>query len=397
MRNSTITRYIAAELLGAFIVWLALLTLVLVLVVVAQEAIRMNLGVGPTLRLLPFVLPTSLVFAVPAALLFAICLVYGRMSADNEVAAAKSLGISPLVLLWPAWILAFGLSLVCVWLNDVAYSWGTIGVQRVVVQSLEEIAYGMLRTQGSFSNPRFSIVVKEVQGRRLILPTMHFQANNDMPALMISAAEAELRSDLERDTLTLKLTDCEVEMGAGVRSVWPGRTELEYPLAFFSARDLKTGSPAHLPLRQLRGEIGEQQRRIRELEQSLAAENALALVGGELNDLNEASWKQKRKKLTDARVRLFRLRTEGPRRWANGLSAFFFVLVGMPLAILMRKADYLTTFFAVFLPILLLYYPLSMACVDRAKAGELTPYVVWLPNALLVLIGLWFLKWVVRY
>src|SRR6186713_3360493 len=101
----TLTRYLTSELVGWLAVVLILLTLLLVLVVVAGEASRMNLGLGPTLKLLPFVLPTALAYAAPCAMLFTICLVYGRMSADNEVVATKALGVTPVVLLWPAWIL----------------------------------------------------------------------------------------------------------------------------------------------------------------------------------------------------------------------------------------------------------------------------------------------------
>src|ERR1041385_2540854 len=194
----TLTRYIGAELIGWLVFTLGLISLLLVLVVVAGEAKRMNLGLGPLLRLLPFVLPTALAYAAPCAMLFTICLVYGRMSADNEIVATKALGITPVVLLWPAWLLAFGLSLVGVWLTDLAFSWGAVGAQKVVIQSVEEIAYGMLRTQRSYANQRFSIVVKDVQGRKLIRPDMSFQASKDTPAMRISAAEAELEADLTR-------------------------------------------------------------------------------------------------------------------------------------------------------------------------------------------------------
>ena len=71
--------------------------------------------------------------------------------------------LQPLTLLWPAYGLAFALSLVGVWLNDLAFSWGQMGMQKVVIQSVEEIVYGMLRTQRSYANQRFSIVVKDVQ------------------------------------------------------------------------------------------------------------------------------------------------------------------------------------------------------------------------------------------
>jgi lipopolysaccharide export system permease protein len=379
----TLTRYITSELIGWLAMVLVLLTMVLVLVVVAGEATRMNLGLGPTLRLLPFVLPTALAYASPCAGLFTVCLVYGRMSADNEVVATKSLGISPVALLWPAWILGFFVSLVGVWLTDLAFSWGQAGVQQVVIQSVEEIAYGMLRTQRSYANQRFSVIVKDVQDRRLILPTMNFQANKEMPAFRISATDAELRSDLSRNVMTLILTDCELEMAPGIHSFLPGRQVLEYPLTFFSAKDSRDGSPTLLPLRRIAREIPAQRERIDELERSLAAEAAITLVIGEFEQLSEVTWTPRRKQLADTRSRLF--------------STLAFVLVGAPLAILLKKSDVMTTFGFLFLPILIVYYPLFIGCCDRAKAGSLPPYIVWTPNLLMAAIGFGLLKRVVRY
>jgi lipopolysaccharide export system permease protein len=393
----TITRYITWELIGWLAIVLVGLTCVLVLMVVVLEASRMNLGLGPTLRLLPFSMPMALAYAAPCAMLFTVCLIYGRMSADNEVIATKALGITPTVLLWPAWILAFGLSLVGVWLTDLAFSWGAVGAQRVVIQSVEEIVYGMLRTQRSYANQRFSIIVKDVQGRKLIRPDMNIQANNDTPAFRLSAAEAELKADLSRSVMILTMTDCEVEIAPSIRSFIPGREIREFPLTFFSAKDIREGNPTNLPLRQITSEIPAQVQRIDELERSLAAQSALALVTGEFQDLSEAIWKSRRKQLSDARSRLFRLRTEPWRRWANGFSTLAFVLVGAPLAILLKKADVMTRFGLSFLPILLSYYPLLMGCCDRAKAGSMPPYIVWIPNLLLFAIGFWLMKRVVRY
>jgi len=394
---TAITRYITSELIGWLAVVLVPLTFILVLVVVAGEASRMNLGLGPTLKLLPFILPQALAYAAPCAMLFTICLVYGRMSADNEIVATKALGITPVVLLWPGWIIAFGLSLVGVWLTDLAFSWGAVGAQRVVIQSVEEIAYGMLRTQKSYANQRFSIVVKEVDGRKLIRPIMHFQANNDMPAIRISADEAELKADLKRSVMTVILTDFEIEIAPNIRSFVPGRDFREFPLSFFSAKDIREGNPTNLPLRQISGEIPEQQRVITEMEQSLAAQSAMALVTGELDDLSEATWKLRRKQLADARSRLIRLKIEPCRRWANGFTTLAFVLVGAPLAVLLKKADVMTRFGYLNLPILLCYYPSLMGLCDRAKSGTMPPYVIWIPNIALAAVGMWLMKRVVRY
>ena len=49
------------------------------------------------------------------------------------------------------------------------------------------------------------------------------------------------------------------------------------------------------------------------------------------------------------------------------------------------------------LPILLVYYPLLMYSVDRAKNGALPPYSVWLGNAILLACGAWLLRKVFRY
>jgi lipopolysaccharide export system permease protein len=392
-----IIRSILFDLVGWFLIIVFGLTLLMVVILIGSEAWRMNLGLLPTLRLVPFVLPTALVFAVPGTILFTVCLVYGRLSADNEVIAIKSAGISPLAILWPAFGLAFMLSVVAVWLNDVAFSWGQAGVQRVVLQSVEEIAYGMLRTQRSFANPRFSIIVKGVEGKKLLRVTMKFQPTDDMPLITLNAVEAELRSNLERNTLSLVLTDAQLDMGDGIWSSLPGTTIQEIPLRYASAREIKEDSPAYVPLRRIDHEITQQQASIRQLEQVLAAEMGMALATGELSSLAEPIWRPRRKTLDDAYARLYKLRTEPWRRWASGFSCLAFVLVGAPLAILWRRADVMSTFFACFFPILVIYYPLLAFGLDRAKAGALPPYTVWIANLVCVAIGYWLLRRVVRY
>ena len=51
---------------------------------------------------------------------------------------------------------------------------------------------------------------------------------------------------------------------------------------------------------------------------------------------------------------------------------------------------------AIFLPILIVYYPLFMLGVSRAKAGTLPAPGVWLANVLIALWGVWLLRRVIR-
>ena len=395
--QATITRYVAWDLLTVFSRTLALLTAFFLLILIGTEAQRMNLGPGPTVQIMQYMLPLALAFAIPAASLFAVCFVYGRLSADNEVVAVKSLGISPMSLLWPAFVLAIVLSLIGVWINNVAYSWGQTGMQRVIIQSVEEIAYRLLRSQKSYSNPRFSIVVRDVQDRTLIRPIINFQQNNDMPPCTVTAAEAVFRSNLERGTLILKLTDYEIDDGGGFVYKDSGEMEQEIPLAFASLKEQRTGSPQQLPLSQIAGQVDEQRDEILRLQQALAAEAGFELLSGDFDALSSSAWETKCLALVDAQSRLNRLRTEPWRRWASGFSCLAFVMLGAPLAIRFRNSDYISTFGMCFVPILIGYYPLFMYGIDQAKSGNLPPYSVWLANLVCGGIGLLFIRRVIRY
>ena len=63
----------------------------------------------------------------------------------------------------------------------------------------------------------------------------------------------------------------------------------------------------------------------------------------------------------------------------------------------MRQSDFLAIFFVCFLPILIVYYPLLMISLDKAKGGALPPQAVWLGNIVLVLWGAWLMRRVIRF
>ena len=129
------TRYVVREISQVFLVTLFALTSLMILIGAVREAVAQGLGAAQIVQLLPFLLPNALMFAVPGTILFSVASVYGRMSASNEIVALKSLGLSPMHVLWPSLFLAVMLSLSTVWLNDMAMSWGVRGVQRVVIDA----------------------------------------------------------------------------------------------------------------------------------------------------------------------------------------------------------------------------------------------------------------------
>src|SRR5687768_12357472 len=194
-RMRILTRYILLEMLTVFLITTGSMTVFIFLGLIGKEAVDNGLGVGPILRLLPYMLPQAMQFSVPGALLLATTVVYGRVSSSNEIVAVKSLGITPMVMLWPTIILSCLVSLAAVVLNDLAVSWGRGGVERVILESLEEIAYAKLQSAHSFSTDRITVHVKRLEGKKLIRPTIQISSGDGQPPSLITAASAELRSD----------------------------------------------------------------------------------------------------------------------------------------------------------------------------------------------------------
>jgi len=391
-----ITRYVTAELLKVFLTTLTAFTLLMTMAGLAQEAVRQGLGLLPILRIIPYTLPNALVFALPGTILFSVCLVFGRMSASRELVAMKALGISPTAVIRPALTLAFVVSLVTVWLVDVAFSWGRAGIQRVILESAEEIAYGVLRTQRSYSTRQFSITVGRVEGHRLLQTTVTIRRPGGQDVTM-TAREAQLHAAVEENALKITLTDGLIEIGPRTVIRFPDTEEHMIPLTTREERESAALHPSHMQLYRISAAKQEQRERIERCEQSLAAEAAYQMLTGDFQGLTDARWHQQLNDLEAERRRMHRLETEPFRRWASGFSCLAFVIVGIPLAIRLKNADFMTTFGICFLPILILYYPLFAFGLDRAKLGALPPYFVWLGNLVCLAIGAWQLGKVARY
>lgn len=394
------SRYILIELTKWFLVSLTALTLIIVIFGVSREAIHRGLPPAQVAMLIPYVLPDALRLSVPGTLLLAATSVFGRMAASNEVVAIKSMGISPISILWPMWALAFVLSVVTVYLNDIAVSWGRNGMQSVVINAAEDIAYGMLKTQKRYHSQFFSINVKRVEGKKLVRPHVWIKGHDSSPTVTIMAEEAELRSDLENGMLIISMRNGSIETTDGNENYsieFPDTMEREIPLYEVSRAGAISKVPSRMRVGEIPREVTQQKAEIERMENKMAARAANQMLGGDFDGLADEEWKTREQRLDKANSRLCRLQTEPWRRWAAGFSCLCFAWVGAPMAIRRRNQDFLTSFFLCFLPILLVYYPLLVWGVDGAKHGELPAYSVWAGNMLLFAWGAYLLRKVVRY
>ena len=385
---SIITRYICLEIFKVFLIALAGMTIFMILIGVVQEAIRENLTPETILKLIPFILPNALCFAIPGTILFSVCLVYGRMSASNEIIGIKSMGVSPVSVMIPTLILSILLSLVTVYLNDLAVSWGRQGVYRVILHSVEKTIYAMLNAERNYQQGRLLISVSDVDGKTLVNPRVEIE-QEDGQSIRCEAAGATIHVDPVEDMLVFSVTDAYMHVpGKDVKATLP-QHEFPIPLRDVTKRGSMTTSPSNLPLRSMQQEAHLQRQRLTDHRRKLALDAAIQMTGGDLISLTHPQWQIELRRLGDSEGRLYRLEAEPWRRWANGFSCFCFVLVGIPLAIRLRKADFWTTFGLAFIPILLAYYPLLMLGVSKAKNGSIAPPFVWLANLSMMALGMW--------
>jgi lipopolysaccharide export system permease protein len=389
-----LTRYVLFDLLKVFSLTLTGLTLLIFVVLIGKEAVDKGIGLGPLLRMAPYLLPQAMQFAVPGTMLLATTSVYGRMASYNEIVAIKSLGISPMTLFWPTFVLATLVSFVAVVLNDVAVSWGRLGVQRVFLASIEEVTYGQLRMRRTYNLGKANITVRDVIGHRLISPTLIVQASGDQPAWTMSAAEAEMHLLPEEGKLVVRFQN--LNLDGPIKWVNPATQEYVLSLEELTGTGDKNRSPSTYALAEIAPAVHEQQASLARMEQATVAQAAFGMLTGDFDSLSESSWRTLEREQENAQVRLHRLQTEPWRRWANGFSCLTFVLIGVPVAVWLRFSEFIASFFVCFMPILLLYYPLLAVSVDQAKDGAFPPQSVWLGNILLSMAGIWLLRRVNR-
>jgi lipopolysaccharide export system permease protein len=161
------------------------------------------------------------------------------------------------------------------------------------------------------------------------------------------------------------------------------------PLDELSNSTPKNRSPSFIALAEIPPAIVEQERLIACIDESANAQAVFGLLTGDFDALSEEAWNAHRRERQNAQFRLHRLYTEPWRRWANGFSCLSFALIGIPVAIRLRFSEFIASFFACFLPILLVYYPLLAVSVGQAKDGVFPPQAVWLGNIVFATVGIY--------
>jgi lipopolysaccharide export system permease protein len=433
----TINRMILAELVKVFLLALVALTGMFLLAGLIQEATQKGLSPAQIAMAIPLIIPNTLPFTIPATTLFATCVVYGRMSADNEVLVLRAAGVNIYHLLWPALILGLGTTAVtgALYYDTIPRSQQLLKAQ--LEKDAEDIVYGMLKREGGLRqvNLDYVLFVRDVQGRDLIdvvikkrkpkdpktpglqAPGFEMVARAQTAKIRIrKAGEAQAaatdpaglahlsasqrwqikksaRPGGEEKELVVYMDRCYVDSLKGDAAAELHGQEYATPLPNTIFGKPTADRPSSQTWNQLFVNLAEARTDLVDLEaelrdvmarptSSFTAPNTkeavvTQLVTGPIRYTQELVWK------TEVEIQM---------RPALALGCLCFVLIGCPVGIWASRSDYLSVFIICFLPTVFLYYPLLLAGLNLAKSGKMPAWSAWAADAAALMVAFVLIK-----
>src|SRR5579862_5411821 len=145
-------RMILWELIKVFVMSLIVITGILLMAGIVAEASQHGLGPGQILEAIPLLIPSTLPYTIPATTLFACCVVYGRLAADNEILAIKAAGIHLIKVVTPALLLGVVMSGVTMGLYYRIIPYTHCLLRSLVLRDAEEFIYSQLKKNHRISS-----------------------------------------------------------------------------------------------------------------------------------------------------------------------------------------------------------------------------------------------------
>lgn len=357
-------RYIGRQLLVTAVFAVIVLSVVLVLGNVFKRLLDLLItqNAPPSLifSFIAYVLPFSLTFTIPWGFLTSVLLVFGRLSAENELTALKASGVSVPRVCASVWVIGTVLTIVCLWINlDVAPR-----AKAEMTRSLFNIATS--NPLALFGSDR---VIEEFPGRKIYVDET---SGNRLKNIHVYELDPEgaLKSVMFAREGTLSLDDVKVKTANGgeeiekqiILRLFHGRYEVrdeKYPDSVGRWRPgitIEEGSVA-IPLR----ELYEKKQKAGGVASMAMAELLKTEKGGAAVELN--------------------------KRLSNAFATLAFALLGIPLAITAQRKE-TSVGFAISLAIGLSYYLFFFLADMASNRPKWHPeLLVWLPTFLFLVVG----------
>jgi len=357
--RTIIDRYILREIALSFFLIVFVLTFVLLMGRIIQLMdLMVNKGVEPLAigRLVVFIIPAFLVFTIPIALLVAILIALGRLSADNEWIALRSAGIS-LYQITPPVVLAAVVS----FLLTAAMSLLLVPYSN---HAMKELLFAIAKQKASIGirervfNDDFAGLVLyadriPVDGNSMEGVIVSDQRTVKEPNIIV-ARRGYLVYNPRSLTVTLRLQDGSIHAA--------GSDHKSYRKLDFHTYDLNLDLEEAVK--------GEGKERKKETKEMTVGELAAHLHTPTKDEHTARS-----------------LTIELNRRITIPLACLVFAVLGLPLGITARRAVKARGF-TMGLIVVLLYYLVQLSGAALAETGRISPFLgTWAPNGIFAVAG----------
>ena len=402
MLGTTLNRMIFWELVRVFLLSLGTLTGLFLIVGLIQQASQLGLSLNQILNAIPLFVPSTLPLTIPATTLFASCVVYGRLSHDNEVVALKAAGVHLYRIVTPAVLLGVLTTAATAALYHTTIPATQQRLYEQILSDPEEVLYNQLRRDRCLRHPSLPYVlyVRDVQGKRLIdvVIKRRLKVKDQRTGAEVSVGydfvarmhEARLRVDLAEGKMAIdpdRFVIYERNTAGSTASTGPFLMDLPDSVSGKEAR-LRISA---LTWDQLPGRVAavaeERDDLIRK--RDAQQEEVDRIADPTFRALAQNDIKQYEYQIALKARQVRNLQAEVYARPALAVSCLVFALIGCPVGIWANRADYLSTFVICFLPTLVVYYPLLLAGSDMGKNGRV-PLALgcWLADIIMGTVGL---------
>ena len=357
-------RYIISEFFESFLFGLSVFSSILLLDQIFQ-LIDLFLSKGISLfvvgRLFLLILPNIFSLTIPMAGLFGILLAFGRLSEDNEITAMRSSGIKYSSIAMPVLFSVVLLSCFLVYFNQYLSPATHSQFRRIYQQILSKRPLIKFEEKGITKISDYRLFVNKIdkESNSLIGVNIYkFSQNENDSAWRISASSAVVA----------------VNPNAVVFNLFNGYWQKPNPA--------RPDNLVHLKYLYYQFSIP---------------------IGGDVmpfsQSLREMTASEMKKEINNYRLKKLPttyLETEYWLRWSLALAPFVFAICGIPLAVVSERGGK-SIGFGMSLVVLFIYYFMLVSALNISEKGYFYPgFVMWLPEVVILICGLFLWKKMIK-
>jgi lipopolysaccharide export system permease protein len=364
-----IDRFISRELLVNLTFAVAVLSLVLVIGNIFRKLLPLlvnnDVPVEYLLTFIAYVLPFSLIFTIPWGLLTAVLLVFGRLSADNELVALRANGVGIHRICVSLGVIAVICTGVCLWLN--------VSVAPAAQQKMKATVLN-LATRNPLALFGSDQVIDQFPGRKIYIGKKEgnqleniivFEVNErSIPMRVVHARRGTLEADLPNQRLLMRLYDARYQQ----------RDESDP----YDLRRMRDG------INMIEGTLPISLEELYQKERKRPSRSAMSL-----EQLIEQLKSDDPKQQSAGR-------TEINKRFSFPFSCIAFALIAVPLGITTHRRE-TSMGFLISLCVAFSYFVFTIiADTLRGDPRWHPELLVWVPNVLFIALGIWMFRRLAR-